>query len=137
MSITFDTSETNVEDSQNSDLENLENEGFMRISQFLDEEDTDNSENSAILDGEHVTRNIPSSDVQNSRNSINESINSEELIRMRMLQSSNSANSTRSRRQNFDNIRILQHNCARSTSIMHACMEYAKDNADIVIMQEP
>jgi len=35
------------------------------------------------------------------------------------------------------NIRILQHNCARSTQIMHACMEFAKNKADIVILQEP
>lgn len=38
---------------------------------------------------------------------------------------------------NTSNIRILQHNCARSTQIMHACMEFAKNKADIVILQEP
>ena len=109
----------------------------MRISQFLDEEDTNNSKESAILDKEHITRNMPSLDAQNSKNSINNLINSENLDQMRILQSINSVNSTRFNRQNFDNIRILQHNCARSRPIMHACMEYAKDNADIVIMQEP
>ena len=34
------------------------------------------------------------------------------------------------------NIRILQHNCARSTQIMHACMKFAKIRANIVILQE-
>ncbi len=34
------------------------------------------------------------------------------------------------------NIRILQHNCARSTQIMHACMKFAKNKTDIVILQE-
>jgi hypothetical protein len=34
------------------------------------------------------------------------------------------------------NIRILQHNYARSTQIMHACMKFAKNSADIVILQE-
>ncbi len=34
------------------------------------------------------------------------------------------------------NIWILQHNCARSTQIMHACMKFAKNKTDIVILQE-
>ncbi len=34
------------------------------------------------------------------------------------------------------NIRILQHNCARSTQIMHACMKFAKNKTNIVILQE-
>ncbi len=34
------------------------------------------------------------------------------------------------------NIRILQHNCARSMRIMHACMKFAKIRANIVILQE-
>ncbi len=34
------------------------------------------------------------------------------------------------------NIRILQHNCARSMQIMHACMKFAKIRANIVILQE-
>jgi hypothetical protein len=34
------------------------------------------------------------------------------------------------------NIRILQHNCAKSMQIMHACMKFAKNSADIVILQE-
>jgi len=34
------------------------------------------------------------------------------------------------------NIRILQHNCARSTQIMHVCMKFAKNRAGIVILQE-
>ncbi len=34
------------------------------------------------------------------------------------------------------NIRILQHNCARSTQIMHACMKFAKNKTDIIILQE-
>ncbi len=34
------------------------------------------------------------------------------------------------------NIRILQHNCIRSTQIMHACMKFAKNKTDIVILQE-
>jgi hypothetical protein len=37
---------------------------------------------------------------------------------------------------NTSNIWILQHNCARSTQIMHACMKFAKNSADIVILQE-
>ena len=37
---------------------------------------------------------------------------------------------------NMSNIRILQHNCARSTQIMHACMKFAKNKTDIVILQE-
>ncbi len=37
---------------------------------------------------------------------------------------------------NMLNIRILQHNCARSTQIMHACMKFAKNKTDIVILQE-
>ncbi len=34
------------------------------------------------------------------------------------------------------NIQILQHNCARSMQIMHACMKFAKIRANIVILQE-
>ncbi len=34
------------------------------------------------------------------------------------------------------NIQILQHNCARSTQIMHACMKFAKNKTNIVILQE-
>ncbi len=34
------------------------------------------------------------------------------------------------------NIWILQHNCARSTQIMNACMKFAKNKIDIVILQE-
>ena len=34
------------------------------------------------------------------------------------------------------NIRILQHNCARSMQIMHACMKFAKIRANIIILQE-
>ena len=34
------------------------------------------------------------------------------------------------------NIQILQYNCARSMQIMHACMKFAKDKTDIVILQE-
>ncbi len=34
------------------------------------------------------------------------------------------------------NIRILQHNCARSTQIMYACMKFAKNKTNIVILQE-
>ncbi len=34
------------------------------------------------------------------------------------------------------NIQILQHNCARSTQIMHACMKFAKNKTDIIILQE-
>ncbi len=34
------------------------------------------------------------------------------------------------------NIWILQHNCARSMQIMHACMKFAKIRANIVILQE-
>ena len=34
------------------------------------------------------------------------------------------------------NIRILQYNCARSTQIMHACIKFAKNETDIVILQE-
>ncbi len=37
---------------------------------------------------------------------------------------------------NTSNIRILQHNCARSTQIMHACIKFAKNKTDIVILQE-
>ncbi len=37
---------------------------------------------------------------------------------------------------NMSNIRILQHNCARSTQIMHACIKFAKNKTDIVILQE-
>ncbi len=37
---------------------------------------------------------------------------------------------------NMLNIRILQHNCARSMQIMHACMKFAKNKTDIVILQE-
>ncbi len=37
---------------------------------------------------------------------------------------------------NMSNIRILQHNYARSTQIMHACMKFAKNKTDIVILQE-
>ncbi len=37
---------------------------------------------------------------------------------------------------NMLNIQILQHNCARSTQIMHACMKFAKNKTDIVILQE-
>ncbi len=37
---------------------------------------------------------------------------------------------------NMLNIWILQHNCARSTQIMHACMKFAKNKTDIVILQE-
>ena len=136
MSITSDTLKTNVEDSQNSELKILENEDFMRISQFLNEEDTNIFENSIILDKEHITRNMSLLNAQNFENSINNSINLKNLNQMRILQSINSANSTRFNRQNFNNIRILQHNCARSTSIMHACIKYAKDNADIIIMQK-
>ncbi len=34
------------------------------------------------------------------------------------------------------NIWILQHNYARSTQIMHACMKFTKNKTDIVILQE-
>ncbi len=34
------------------------------------------------------------------------------------------------------NIWILQHNCARSMQIMHACMKFMKNKTDIVILQE-
>jgi hypothetical protein len=37
---------------------------------------------------------------------------------------------------NMLNIQILQHNCARSMQIMHACMKFAKNKTDIVILQE-
>ncbi len=37
---------------------------------------------------------------------------------------------------NMLNIWILQHNCARSMQIMHACMKFAKNKTDIVILQE-
>jgi hypothetical protein len=37
---------------------------------------------------------------------------------------------------NTSNIQVLQHNCARSTQIMHACMKFVKNSADIVILQE-
>ena len=37
---------------------------------------------------------------------------------------------------NMLNIWILQHNCARSTQIMHACMKFAKTRANIIILQE-
>ncbi len=37
---------------------------------------------------------------------------------------------------NMSNIWILQHNYARSTQIMHACMKFAKNKTDIVILQE-
>ncbi len=34
------------------------------------------------------------------------------------------------------NIQILQHNCARSTQIIHACMKFVKNKTNIVILQE-
>ena len=34
------------------------------------------------------------------------------------------------------NIRILQHNCARSMQIMHACMKFAKNKTNIITLQE-
>ena len=34
------------------------------------------------------------------------------------------------------NIQILQHNCVRSMQIMHACMKFAKNKTNIVILQE-
>lgn len=34
-------------------------------------------------------------------------------------------------------IRILQHNCAKSTNAMQSCLEYGKQNVDIILMQEP
>ena len=37
---------------------------------------------------------------------------------------------------NTSNIWILQHNCARSTQIMHACMKFAKNKTHIIILQE-
>ena len=37
---------------------------------------------------------------------------------------------------NTSNIRILQQNCTRSMQIMHACMKFAKNKIDIVILQE-
>jgi uncharacterized protein (UPF0333 family) len=37
---------------------------------------------------------------------------------------------------NTSNIWILQHNYAKSTQIMHACMKFAKNKTDIVILQE-
>jgi len=37
---------------------------------------------------------------------------------------------------NMLNIQILQHDCARSMQIMHACMKFAKNKTDIVILQE-
>ncbi len=37
---------------------------------------------------------------------------------------------------NMLNIQILQHNCAKSMQIMHACMKFAKNKTNIVILQE-
>ena len=34
-------------------------------------------------------------------------------------------------------LRILQHNCNRSTNVMQTILEYAVKNADIVLLQEP
>src|SRR5215203_5138983 len=33
-------------------------------------------------------------------------------------------------------VRILQHNCARSTNVMHTLLNIAEKNADIIIIQE-
>ena len=34
-------------------------------------------------------------------------------------------------------LRIIQHNCARSTNIMHSCLSAAATTADIIFIQEP
>ena len=34
-------------------------------------------------------------------------------------------------------VRIIQHNCNRSTTAMHSCLNSAENTADIVIIQEP
>ena len=34
-------------------------------------------------------------------------------------------------------VRIIQHNCNRSTTAMHSCLKSAENTADIVIIQEP
>ena len=41
--------------------------------------------------------------------------------------------------KNFESakLRILQHNCNRSTNVMQTILEYAVKNADIVLLQEP
>ena len=37
---------------------------------------------------------------------------------------------------NMLNIQILQHNCAKSMQIMHACIKFVKNKTNIVILQE-
>ena len=34
-------------------------------------------------------------------------------------------------------VRVIQHNCNRSTTAMHSCLNSAENTADIVIIQEP
>ena len=34
-------------------------------------------------------------------------------------------------------IRIIQHNCARSTNVMQSCLNSATNTADLVLLQEP
>src|SRR4030081_9448 len=34
-------------------------------------------------------------------------------------------------------VRIIQHNCNRSTTAMHSCLKSSENSADIVIIQEP
>src|SRR5262245_51621669 len=34
-------------------------------------------------------------------------------------------------------IRVIQHNCARSTNVMHTCLAAAVTTADIILIQEP
>ena len=46
----------------------------------------------------------------------------------------NSLNSSSS--SNTKNIRIIQHNCARSMNVMHSCLNSATNNADIILFQE-
>jgi Reverse transcriptase (RNA-dependent DNA polymerase)/Endonuclease-reverse transcriptase len=36
-----------------------------------------------------------------------------------------------------DTLRIIQHNCARSTNAMHSCLNSATNTADLVLLQEP
>lgn len=45
---------------------------------------------------------------------------------------------TSSSSTSFSNLKIIQHNCARSTNVMQSCLEYAKNNEiDLILIQEP
>ena len=54
-----------------------------------------------------------------------------------MSSTSNSSNFEMQKNFESAKLRILQHNCNRSTNVMQTILEYAVKNADIVLVQEP